>query len=117
MYYNIRNTFGTNLPVDFLSFLFCFMYLYIYICLCFLCIVICMHSFHSAHIFIGIRTNNPGQTPPVNYPGHIPPTQKKVIKYSKIKVHFFKKIYIYNYIDSIPYIIKNIISILDSKYY
>ena len=28
-----------------------FMYLYIYICLCFLCIVICMHIFHSAHIF------------------------------------------------------------------
>ena len=41
--------FETNLPVDFLSFLFCFMYLYI--CLCFLCIVICMHSFHLAHIF------------------------------------------------------------------
>ena len=39
--------FGTNLPVDFYPF--CFMYLYI--CLCFLCIVICMHSFHSAHIF------------------------------------------------------------------
>ena len=28
---------------------FCFMYLYI--CLCFLWFVICMHSFHSAHIF------------------------------------------------------------------
>ena len=26
------------------------MYLY-NICLCFLCIVICMHSFHSAHLF------------------------------------------------------------------
>ena len=25
--------------------------MYLYICLCFLCIVICMHSFHSAHIF------------------------------------------------------------------
>ena len=25
--------------------------MYFYICLCFLCIVICMHSFHSAHIF------------------------------------------------------------------
>ena len=49
MYYNIRNTFGTNLPVDFLSFFVCFMYLFI--CLCFLCIVICMHSFNSAHIF------------------------------------------------------------------
>ena len=49
MYYNIRNTFGTNLPVNFLSFLFCFMHLYI--CLWFLCIVIYMHSFHSAHIF------------------------------------------------------------------
>ena len=24
---------------------------YIYICLCFLCIVICMHRFHSAHVF------------------------------------------------------------------
>ena len=24
---------------------------YVLICLCFLCIVICMHSFHSAHIF------------------------------------------------------------------
>ena len=35
IYYNIRNTFGTNLPL----------------CLCFLCIMICMHSFHSAHIF------------------------------------------------------------------
>ena len=29
MYYNMRNTFGTNLPVDFNPF--CFMYLYIYI--------------------------------------------------------------------------------------
>ena len=48
MYYNIRNTFWTNLPVDFLSsFVLC---TYI-ICLCFLCIVICMHSFHLAHIF------------------------------------------------------------------
>ena len=28
--------------------LFCFMYLHL--CLCFLCIVICMHSFHSVHI-------------------------------------------------------------------
>ena len=27
-------------------------FIYLYICLCFLCIVICMHSFHSAHIFI-----------------------------------------------------------------
>ena len=26
-------------------------YVLIYICLCFLCFVICMHSFHSAHIF------------------------------------------------------------------
>ena len=25
--------------------------MYLYICLCVLCIVICMHSFHSAHIF------------------------------------------------------------------
>ena len=41
-------TWSINLPVDFLSF-FCFMHLYI--CLCFLCIVICMHSFQSAHIF------------------------------------------------------------------
>ena len=39
--------FGTNLPVDF----FFFSFMYLYICLCFLCIVICMHSFHSAHIF------------------------------------------------------------------
>ena len=30
----------------------CFMYLYIYIYICLLCIVICMHSFHSAHLFI-----------------------------------------------------------------
>ena len=53
MYYNIRNTFGTNLPVDFSSFfvLCTCIYIYIYICLCFLCIVICMHSFDSAHIF------------------------------------------------------------------
>ena len=45
--------FGTNLPVDFLSFfvLWSYIYIYIYICLCFLCIVIYMHSFHSAHIF------------------------------------------------------------------
>ena len=49
MYYNIRNTFVTNLPVDLLS-SFCFIYLYI--CLCFFCIVICMHRFHSPHIFI-----------------------------------------------------------------
>ena len=38
MYYNILNTFGTKLPVDFLSFL--VLCTYIYICLCFLCIVI-----------------------------------------------------------------------------
>ena len=49
MYYNIRNTFGTDLPVDFFS-SFCFMYLCIG--LCFLCIVICMNGFYSAHIFI-----------------------------------------------------------------
>ena len=46
MYYNIQNILGTNLPVDFLSFLFCFMYL----CICFLCLVICMHRFHSVYI-------------------------------------------------------------------
>ena len=49
LYYNIRNTFGLNLHVDFLSFLCC---MYLYICLCFICIVIFMHSFHSAHLFI-----------------------------------------------------------------
>ena len=43
--------FGTNLPVDFLSLFVVCTYIYIYICLCFLCIAICMHSFHSAHIF------------------------------------------------------------------
>ena len=43
--------FGTLLeqiyPLTFFSF-----FMYLYICFCFLCIVICMHSFHSAHIFI-----------------------------------------------------------------
>ena len=47
MYYNILNTFGTNLPVYFLSF--CLMYLYI--CLCFLCIVIGMHRFIQ-HVYL-----------------------------------------------------------------
>ena len=51
MYHNFQNTFGTIYLLT-LSFL----------CLCFLCIVICMHSFHSAHIFIVcisvICTNN-----------------------------------------------------------
>ena len=28
-----------------------YFFMYLYICLCFLCIVICMHSFHSARIF------------------------------------------------------------------
>ena len=37
---------GNFLPVYFISYFVCFMYLYI-ICLC---IVICMHNFHSAHI-------------------------------------------------------------------
>ena len=31
MYYNIRNTFGTNLPVDFLSFFVVCTYIYIYV--------------------------------------------------------------------------------------
>ena len=44
MYNNIRNTFGTNLT-------FFFVCTCIYV-LCSLCIVICMHSFYSAHIFI-----------------------------------------------------------------
>ena len=42
--------FGTNFPVDFLSIFVLCTYIYIYM-LWFLCIVICMHSFHSAHIF------------------------------------------------------------------
>ena len=46
----IFGTFGTNLPVDFLFFLGLCTFIYIYVC--FLCIVICMHSFYSAHIFI-----------------------------------------------------------------
>ena len=46
MYYNIRNTFWTNLPVHFYPFVLC---TYIYICL--LCIVICMHSFIQ-HIYL-----------------------------------------------------------------
>ena len=61
--------FRTNLPVDYLSF-FCFLYLYI--CLCFLCIVICMHSFHSADIFIvynSVICTNPFNN--VFYNGHI----------------------------------------------
>ena len=41
--------FGTNLTVEFICF-FCFLYLRI--CVCLLCIVICMHSFHCAHICI-----------------------------------------------------------------
>ena len=28
-----------------------YIYIYIYICICFLCIVICMHCYHSAYIF------------------------------------------------------------------
>ena len=32
MYYNIRNTFGTNLPVDFYPFVLCtYIYIYIYV--------------------------------------------------------------------------------------
>ena len=43
--------FGT-LSDKFTSWLFIlFSFMYLYICLCFLCFVICMHSFHSAHIF------------------------------------------------------------------
>ena len=47
MYYNI-GTFSEQI-YQLTIILFCFMYLYI--CLCVLCIVICMHTFHSAHIF------------------------------------------------------------------
>ena len=31
MYYNIRNTFGTNLPVDFSSFFVLYTYIYVYV--------------------------------------------------------------------------------------
>ena len=39
---NIRNIFGTNLPLEFI----CFCFLYLCICLCLLCIVICTKSFY-----------------------------------------------------------------------
>ena len=42
-------------PLTFYHF-FCIVYLYI--CFCFVCIVICIHSFHSAHIFIVYNNNN-----------------------------------------------------------
>ena len=45
MYYNIRNTFGTNLPVDFNPFVLC-TYIYVYVC-----IVICMHCFIQ-HVYL-----------------------------------------------------------------
>ena len=48
MYHDMRNTLEQIYQLTFYPF--CFKYLYI--CLCFLCIVICMQSFHSAHIFI-----------------------------------------------------------------
>ena len=47
MYYNIRNTFGTNLPVDFYPIVLC-AHIYVYV---FLCIVICMHSFIQ-HVYL-----------------------------------------------------------------
>ena len=37
----------TILPVDFIAF-----FLYLCICLCLLCIVVCMHTYHSEHIFM-----------------------------------------------------------------
>ena len=44
MYYNIQNTFGTNLPVDFYPFVLCtyiYIYIYIYMCVC-LCVCVCV---------------------------------------------------------------------------
>ena len=41
-----------NYLLNFLSFIYIYFFLYLCIRLCFLCIVICMRSFHSAHIFI-----------------------------------------------------------------
>ena len=46
--HNIRNTFRTNLPIDFLSF-FCFMYLYIYM---FIFLMYCnLHAVLIQHIY------------------------------------------------------------------
>ena len=43
--------FGTLLEQIYQLTFFVLLYVPMYLCLCFLCIVICMHSFHSAHIF------------------------------------------------------------------
>ena len=55
MYYNIRNTFGTNLPVDFYPFVLCtyiYIYIYIYIYMFMLLMYCDLHAkFHSARIF------------------------------------------------------------------
>ena len=50
----------------------------------------------------------PDKYPPDKYPRNFTHHSKKVIKYRKIKVHFFKKIYIYLYTYYIVSIIYNI---------
>ena len=70
MCYNIRNTFGTNLPVEFVSFLF-YVLIYIYI---YIYIYICVHlregSFGkggdiSVYIYrVGLARGGRGEFPP-----------------------------------------------------